>query len=83
MAIPVVVDTQSGFCFGVKRAVETAETHLKQGHGLHSLGHMVHNAQEVDRLKAQGLTSLESNELPKAAKQTVLFRATANPRHRT
>jgi 4-hydroxy-3-methylbut-2-en-1-yl diphosphate reductase len=79
MAIPVVVDTQSGFCFGVKRAVETAEAHLKQGHGLCSLGHIVHNTQEVDRLRAQGLTPLKSSELSKATKQTVLFRAHGEP----
>ncbi|MFT3740865.1 MAG: 4-hydroxy-3-methylbut-2-enyl diphosphate reductase [Breznakibacter sp.] len=79
MSIPVVIDPNSGFCFGVKKAVEAAENHLAQGKELFSLGQMVHNGEEVSRLQKKGLTPIEHQGLSSASHKTILFRAHGEP----
>lgn len=44
-----------GFCFGVKRAVEMAETSLKSKGPICSLGSIIHNEQVVELLSKKGL----------------------------
>lgn len=50
----------AGFCFGVKRAVEMAETSLQEPRPWYTLGPLVHNKHVVDRLHEQGLKVIES-----------------------
>jgi 4-hydroxy-3-methylbut-2-enyl diphosphate reductase len=46
----------SGFCFGVRRAVSIIENALKENKdGLYSIGPLIHNPQEVERLSCKGL----------------------------
>ena len=54
----VEVDSGAGFCFGVDQVIKTAETHLREGTPLYGLGEMVHNSQEVLRLEALGLKTI-------------------------
>lgn len=50
----------AGFCFGVKRAVDLAEsTAAKYGHCC-TLGQLIHNETETDRLKALGVTPVDT-----------------------
>jgi len=44
-----------GFCFGVKRAIEMAESILKKRGPIYSLGSIIHNREVVGRLSAKGL----------------------------
>jgi len=76
----VTVDTSAGFCWGVVRAIDFAENELQKSAGLYSLGDIIHNAVEVERLDAQGLKTISVAELdtiPVGSK--VLIRAHGEP----
>ena len=51
----VVIDENSGFCFGVINAIRTAEEHLRKHPFLYCLGDIVHNSEEVRRLTSMVL----------------------------
>jgi 4-hydroxy-3-methylbut-2-en-1-yl diphosphate reductase len=51
----IVLASDMGFCFGVRRAVEMAEKAAAESDGLASLGSIVHNQQVVERLAAMGV----------------------------
>jgi 4-hydroxy-3-methylbut-2-enyl diphosphate reductase len=75
----VEVDKQSGFCFGVQNAVEIAEKALLNGDKVFSLGPLVHNDKEVDRLSLMGLTSISHAEFRNLKDSKVLIRAHGEP----
>ncbi len=58
----VVLAKSAGFCYGVRRAVELAEEKAAQGVPCVMLGSIIHNREVVDRLAAQGISSVESPE---------------------
>lgn len=51
-----------GFCFGVRRTVQTAEKLLERYRCLYSIGDIVHNPLVMNRLKAKGLKVVESEK---------------------
>ena len=55
MRLNVEIDSRSGFCNGVVRAIQQAENYLQYSRHLYSLGAIVHNAEELERLKKKGL----------------------------
>lgn len=61
--ISVEIDRGSGFCGGVIRAIGGAEKALASGTPLWSLGHIVHNEAELDRLQSLGLKSISNDDL--------------------
>jgi 4-hydroxy-3-methylbut-2-enyl diphosphate reductase len=75
----VEIDKQSGFCFGVKNAVEIAEKALLNGEKVFSLGPIVHNDKEVDRLSSLGLESINHKQFIKLKNSKVLIRAHGEP----
>jgi 4-hydroxy-3-methylbut-2-enyl diphosphate reductase len=75
----VEIDRQSGFCFGVQNAVEIAEKALLNGEKVFSLGPIVHNDKEVDRLSSLGLVSINHEEFEKLKNCKVLIRAHGEP----
>lgn len=75
----VEIDKQSGFCFGVQNAVEIAEKALLKGERVFSLGPIVHNDKEVDRLSSLGLVSINHDEFKKLKDCKVLIRAHGEP----
>lgn len=75
----VEIDKQSGFCFGVQNAVEIAEKALKNGEKVFSLGPLVHNDKEVDRLSSLGLVSIDHEQFGKLKNCKVLIRAHGEP----
>jgi 4-hydroxy-3-methylbut-2-enyl diphosphate reductase len=75
----VEIDKQSGFCFGVQNAVEIAEKALLRGEKVFSLGPIVHNDKEVERLSSLGLTSIDHDEFMKLKNCNVLIRAHGEP----
>lgn len=56
----IIVAPNSGFCFGVRRAIEMAEQALSAGGRVFSLGPLIHNPQVIDRLRRAGLEPVES-----------------------
>lgn len=59
----VLLAEEYGFCFGVERAVEMVEGAVTDGaRPISSLGPLIHNAQEMERLGQQGVTTIDSPE---------------------
>lgn len=75
----VTVDKFSGFCWGVVRTIEIAEQHLEKGEPLYSLGEIIHNPKEIQRLEDKGLKTITRNELEGLRNATVLIRAHGEP----
>jgi 4-hydroxy-3-methylbut-2-en-1-yl diphosphate reductase len=75
----VEIDNQSGFCFGVENAVKIAEKALLKGEKVFSLGPIVHNDKEVERLATLGLTSIDHEKFRKLKNCKVLIRAHGEP----
>jgi len=73
------IDKKSGFCFGVRNAVEIAEKALQRGDKVYSLGPIVHNDREVERLADLGLASVNHEEFNKLRDCKVLIRAHGEP----
>ncbi|GAA4804171.1 4-hydroxy-3-methylbut-2-enyl diphosphate reductase [Olivibacter ginsenosidimutans] len=71
----VTIDKDSGFCFGVVYAIDMAEEILEQEGYLYCLGDIVHNDEEVARLKAKGLRIIGHADLPQLQNEKVLIRA--------
>lgn len=74
----VTIDTDSGFCFGVTRAIRKAEEELRTG-PLFCLGDIVHNGQEVNRLADLGLETIDYDDLRTLHNVRVLLRAHGEP----
>lgn len=75
----IEIDQNSGFCFGVVNAIEKAEETLAKDKTLYCIGDIVHNNIEVDRLKDQGLKTINHDEFEKLSNAKVLFRAHGEP----
>lgn len=75
----IEIDPNSGFCFGVVNAIEKAEETLSKDKTLYCIGDIVHNNIEVDRLKDQGLKTINHDEFEKLSDAKVLFRAHGEP----
>jgi len=74
----VTIDENSGFCFGVTAAIQTAERELQKG-TLFCLGDIVHNGQEVERLDKLGLETIDYDDLRTLHNVRVLLRAHGEP----
>ncbi len=73
-ALNVLLADPTGFCFGVRRAIEALEKALEEHGRLYSLGSPIHNPQEVARLQKKGLEVVEKpSEVP--AGEVVFIRA--------
>ena len=59
----IEIDDKSGFCFGVVRAITEAEQALRVGGTVWSLGDIVHNRIEVQRLESLGLHTITHDEM--------------------
>lgn len=87
--LTVDIDSNSGFCAGVIRAIGKAEEFLKEHHGsdedgkrLFSLGAIVHNDAELSRLISQGLVTIDKEDLDEmvdAEGEVLLIRAHGEP----
>jgi 4-hydroxy-3-methylbut-2-en-1-yl diphosphate reductase len=75
----VEIDERSGFCFGVQNAVEIAEEALAKGEKVFSLGPIVHNDIEVERLFGMGLESIDHDQFRNLNNCKVLIRAHGEP----
>ena len=77
--INIEIDNGSGFCFGVTTAIRKAEEELASGEAMYSLGDIVHNGMEVNRLAKSGLTTIDHEKLKELKNAKVLLRAHGEP----
>ncbi len=82
--LTVDIDSNSGFCAGVIRAISKAEEFLDGGEGRHlySLGAIVHNDAELSRLVDKGLVTIDMedfSEMVNAKGEVLLIRAHGEP----
>src|SRR5919199_4792024 len=56
----VLLAEEFGFCFGVERAVEMVEGALEEGATVRTLGPLIHNTQEIQRLEAEGVRTINA-----------------------
>ena len=57
----IIVGKTAGFCYGVKRAVESAENEINNSEEqVYCLGEIVHNKQVVNELKEKGIKFVEN-----------------------
>ena len=84
MNLQVEIEKHSGFCGGVIRAIGRAEKFLDEfpGRRLYSLGDIVHNEAELQRLGERGLVTINKEGLrniPDPSSETLLIRAHGEP----
>ncbi len=75
----VTVDQNSGFCWGVVRTIDIAEQELSDSRKLYSLGDIIHNPVEIDRLAEKGLSTITHADLENIKDAKVLIRAHGEP----
>ncbi len=75
----IEIDNGSGFCFGVTTAISKAEEELNKTGHLYCLGDIVHNSNEVERLKQKGLETITHDQLRELKDVKVLLRAHGEP----
>ena len=62
MSISMKLANNSGFCFGVRRAMEMAHKALAEGGRIYSYGPLIHNPQEIEILSRDGVHVVETPE---------------------
>lgn len=75
----VEIEKGSGFCFGVRKVIQMAEEILDKGENLYCLGEIVHNEEEINRLREKGMVFIDTDDLLRLKNETVLIRAHGEP----
>lgn len=75
----IEIDENSGFCFGVVRAISCAEEALSAGERVYSLGDIVHNRVEVQRLEKLGLQTITHADMEHLGGCRLFIRAHGEP----
>ena len=75
----IEIDSSSGFCHGVTRAIGKAEEELAKEELLYCLGDIVHNGKECDRLQQLGLVTINHEQMRDIHDAKVLLRAHGEP----
>lgn len=75
----VTVDRNSGFCWGVVRTIDIAEEEMQGGEALSSLGPIIHNPMEIERLREKGLETVSLEDFGHLRGRRVLIRAHGEP----
>ena len=75
----IEIDEKSGFCFGVVHAITEAEKALDRSETVYSLGDIVHNRIEVQRLEQLGLRTVTHEDMPQLGGTQLFIRAHGEP----
>lgn len=75
----ITIDANSGFCWGVIRTIDIAEQELQESGSLYSLGAIIHNPFEIERLEQKGLKTISHADLDSLRGAKVLIRAHGEP----
>ena len=73
----------AGFCFGVKRAVETVYEQVKecQGEKIYTYGPIIHNQEVIKDMREKGVSVIDSEEeLQKLSSGVVIIRSHGVPK---
>ena len=65
----------AGFCFGVKRAIDSVSKALDEYYELYSIGQIIHNERVVDDLSKKGLIVLNDDEALTLTKKNIIIRS--------
>ena len=79
----VILAETAGFCFGVKRAVDTVYRQVQENPGrkIYTYGPIIHNAEVIKDLEAKGVTVLKGEEeLTQARDGIVIIRSHGVPK---
>ncbi len=71
------IASHAGFCFGVKRSVDTVEKLLREGKTLQTLGPVIHNPYVVDKLSSLGARVAQDTQ--SITEKTVVIRSHGVP----
>jgi 4-hydroxy-3-methylbut-2-enyl diphosphate reductase len=77
--VKVTIDQSAGFCWGVVRTIDIAEEQMRESPELYSLGPVIHNPMEIERLREQGLETVSHADFGRLQGKTVLIRAHGEP----
>lgn len=75
----VEIDKYAGFCFGVTKAITSAENELSKFGSAYCLGKIVHNQMEESRLEKLGLRTIDKDEMFANPPSRMLVRAHGEP----
>jgi 4-hydroxy-3-methylbut-2-enyl diphosphate reductase len=76
----IIIDPGAGFCPGVQYSIQLAENLLQKQGRLYSLGSLIHNDSEINRLQQMGMKIIEHSALQDLKKPaTILLRAHGEP----
>lgn len=75
----ILLADKAGFCFGVKRAINTAFEAAVRGN-VYCLGPLIHNPQEVERLNKAGVRTVESFSALKPGDSLIIRSHGVSPR---
>ncbi len=73
----IILGKTSGFCFGVKNAIDQAEKELEINNNVYCLGEIVHNEEVIKNLEQKGLIIIDDIE---KAKDKVIIRSHGVPK---
>ena len=77
----VILAKSAGFCFGVKRAVQTVYEQVEKGGKIYTYGPIIHNEEVVKDLEKKGVSVIDSEEeLSKLTEGTVIIRSHGVPK---
>lgn len=75
----IEIDSRSGFCFGVVKAISRAEEALQRQGKVFSLGDIVHNRVEVQRLERMGMQTVTHAQMSELGRGSLFIRAHGEP----
>ena len=73
MLMNVKLAKTAGFCFGVKRAVETVYEQIQTGKKIYTYGPIIHNEEVVKDLQEKGVEVIDSEERLREIKDGVVI----------
>lgn len=77
----VILAKSAGFCFGVKKAVDTVYDQIKTGKKIYTFGPIIHNEEVVKDLEKKGVTVIgKEEELDSLTEGTVVIRSHGVPK---
>jgi len=77
--VRIEIDPGAGFCFGVEKVIGKAESMLKEGEKVYTLGEMIHNTAEMNRLHSLGMQTVDHGDLSSLKPEAILIRAHGEP----
>jgi len=75
----IEIDPGAGPCFGVEKAIQKAESILHEESVLYTVGDLIHNEEEIERLEKMGMKTIGLDQALSGKLDNVLFRAHGEP----